>query len=61
MKAIIPLKFMLPFGLFLLAGSFILKHFFALPDFADGFLKGAGIGIIFLSLIKQWYIKRENS
>ncbi|MDP9079421.1 MAG: hypothetical protein M3O71_18470 [Bacteroidota bacterium] len=61
MKSIIPLKFMLPVGLLLLAASFILKHFFILPDFVDGFLKGIGIGIIFISLIKQWYMKWENA
>ncbi len=52
---------MLPVGLLLLAASFILKHFFILPDFVDGFLKGIGIGIIFISLIKQWYMKWENA
>ena len=61
MKPIIPVRFLLPIGLLLLSASFILKHFFVLPDFADGFLKGIGIGIIFISLIRQWYLKQSNS
>ncbi|WP_428328976.1 hypothetical protein [Mucilaginibacter sp.] len=61
MKPIIPVKYLLALGLLLLSASFILKHYFALPDFADGFLKGTGIGIIMLVLIRQWYLKRSES
>jgi hypothetical protein len=51
MKPVIPLRFLLPIGLFLLSASFMVKHFVTLPDFANGLLIGVGIGIIFLSLI----------
>ncbi|SHN11620.1 hypothetical protein [Mucilaginibacter sp. OK098] len=61
MKPLIPVKFIIPLGLLLLSASFILKQFFVLPDFADGFLKGAGIGIILIAFIKQWYVKQSNS
>ena len=60
MKPLIPLKFMLPSGLFIIAISFILTHFLNIPDWANGFLKGMGIGIIGISLIKQWYVKRTQ-
>ncbi|WP_377166306.1 hypothetical protein [Mucilaginibacter terrae] len=51
MKPIMPLRFLLPIGLLLMAASFILKRFVALPHFANGTLMGVGIGIIFLSLV----------
>jgi len=60
MKPIIPFRFLLPIGLLLLTASFFFKQFLVLPDFADGFLKGLGIGLIFISLIRQWYIKRSE-
>ena len=60
MKPLIPLKFMLPAGLFIFAISFILTHFLNIPDWSNGFLKGMGIGIIGISLIKQWYVKRTQ-
>jgi len=51
MKPVIPIRYLLPVGLLMLSASFIIKHIFTLPDFADGFIKGAGIGVIFLSLV----------
>lgn len=60
MKPLIPLKFMLPVGLFIIALSFILTNFLNIPDWANGFLKGLGIGIIVISLIKGWYVKRTQ-
>jgi hypothetical protein len=47
-------------GLFILAASFFVKHIVpSLPDFAYGLMKGAGIGLIGLSVIKQLQLKRN--
>ncbi len=51
---------MLLVGLLLISASLILSHFVTMPDFVDGALKGVGIGIIFLSLIKSKTIKRAE-
>lgn len=61
MKPIIAVKFIIPIGLLLLSTSFIIEHFFIVPDFFDGILKGVGIGIILLALIKQGSVKRSGS
>ena len=60
MRPLFPVKYMLPAGLLLISASFILSHFVAMPDFVDGMLKGAGIGIIFLSLINGKAIKKTS-
>ncbi|NCD69378.1 hypothetical protein [Mucilaginibacter agri] len=51
MKPLLPVRFLIPIGLLIISASFVVKHFAAVPDFADGFLKGIGIGILVLSLI----------
>lgn len=51
---------MLTVGLLLMSASFILSHFVKMPDFVDGALKGVGIGIIFLSLIKGKILKKAE-
>gem|GEM_PF-6017006 len=38
-----------------------MKHIFTLPDFADGCIKGAGIGIMLLSLIYSVRNKQLNN
>jgi hypothetical protein len=59
-KPLIPIKFILPLGILLLAAGFIVKAFFNIPDYIHGFLIGAGIGIILLSIIKLWYTSRAE-
>lgn len=44
-------KIAIPLGLISIACSFILKHFFSIPDFWDGFLLGFGISMIVGGLI----------
>jgi hypothetical protein len=51
MKPVLPLRFLLPAGLFILSAGLMLRHFASLPDFANGILMGVGIGILVLSLI----------
>jgi len=60
MRPLFPVKYMLPVGLLLISASLILRHFIKMPDFVDGALKGMGIGIIFLSLIKSKAIKKAE-
>ena len=60
-KPLLPIKLMAPIGLFLLSAGILIKHFAAVPDFIDGFLKGIGIGMIFFSLVYQWYAKRNEA
>lgn len=57
MKPLTRVKYMLSTGLLLISASFIFSRFFAMPDFADGLLKGVGIGLIFLSMIRSRDIK----
>jgi F0F1-type ATP synthase assembly protein I len=52
------LRLVLPIGLLLFFGSFVLKHFGLIPDFVNGLMLGLGIGMIAGSLIKKWYIKK---
>jgi len=58
MKPVLPLRFLLPAGLFILSAGLMLRHFATLPDFANGLLMGVGIGIIFLSLIYMGKVKQ---
>lgn len=54
MKPLIPIKYMLPIGLFLLALSFFIKRFYSSePDAIDGLLKGFSIGLLVLYLIQN--------
>ncbi|WP_419700648.1 hypothetical protein [Mucilaginibacter sp. NFX135] len=51
MISLIPLKYMLPLGLFLLALSFFVKFIDkSEPDALDGLLKGISIGVLLLYL-----------
>ncbi|MEZ2338188.1 hypothetical protein AB6735_21240 [Mucilaginibacter sp. RCC_168] len=51
MISLIPLKYMLPLGLFLLALSFFVKFIYkSEPDALDGLLKGISIGVLLLYL-----------
>ncbi len=59
-KPLMPLKLIAPTGLLLLSASFFIKHFIAIADFADGLLKGIGIGMILFSLINQWHMKNTG-
>lgn len=43
----------LAIGLFILAGSTILRRFIPMNDFADGCIKGVGIGIMLLSIYRM--------
>ncbi|MBS1501562.1 MAG: hypothetical protein JST32_05840 [Bacteroidetes bacterium] len=40
-------------GLFVLSGSFIMKHYWPQADFADGFMKGLGITLLIAMFIRQ--------
>ena len=61
MKQVSRLRQLSALGLFILAASFFVKHFMpSLPDFADGLMKGAAIGLIGMSVIKQLQIKRNE-
>ena len=60
MKPLFPVKYMLPVGLLVISASLILSHFVKMPDFVDGALKGVGIGVIFLSLIKSKALKKAE-
>lgn len=40
-------------GLFIMSGTWILKHFAKLPDVADGLLTGVGIGIMLLPFLQK--------
>jgi hypothetical protein len=60
MKQVSRLRQLSALGLFILAASFFVKHIApSLPDFADGLMKGAGIGLVGLSVIKQLQLKRN--
>lgn len=51
MISLIPIKYMLPIGLFLLALSFFVKFLYpSEPDTVDGLLKGISMGILLLYL-----------
>ena len=55
---------LLAMGALVISLSFILKHYVTLSDAADGFLKGAGIGLMIVGLIltaKQLKFKRAQS
>lgn len=41
-------------GLLWISGVLILSRYASLPDIADGFLMGIGIGIMILALIKRY-------
>ncbi|MDT3401386.1 hypothetical protein [Mucilaginibacter terrae] len=51
MKTDLPIRLLMPAGLFIISASFIVGHYTALPDFANGLLLGVGIGLIFLSVM----------
>ncbi|ASU33513.1 hypothetical protein MuYL_1615 [Mucilaginibacter xinganensis] len=61
MKPVIAYKYIVAIGLLLLSASLVLKHYFVLPDFADGFLKGTGIGVLLLALVKKQRVKQSNN
>lgn len=58
MKPPLFFRLMLPLGLLLISASFLVSHFFKINDSLRGFLAGAGIGLMLVSLIKQWKMKR---
>jgi hypothetical protein len=61
MRPLFHSNIMISLGLLLLSASFLLKHFFAIPDFFDGFLKGISIGVILISVILKWYAKQNEN
>lgn len=46
-------KYSISIGLFILVISFIAGHYFTIPDFASGLLKGVAIGILLMVIIKK--------
>ena len=61
MKPLIPIKYMLPLGLFILASSIIIKVIYkSEPDAIDGLLKGFSIGILVLYLIQSLYQRKKT-
>jgi len=61
MKPLIPIKYMLPLGLFILASSIIIKVIYkSEPDAIDGLLKGFSIGVLILYLIQSLYKRKET-
>ncbi|MBB6108103.1 hypothetical protein [Mucilaginibacter lappiensis] len=61
MKPLIPIKYVLPLGLFLLALSMIVKSLYpSEPDAVDGLLKGFSIGILVLYLIQSLKLRKET-
>jgi hypothetical protein len=59
MKPILPLRFLFPVGLLILAASFVLKHFVPVSDVADGFMKGLSISILIMSIAS--YAHRKSA
>jgi len=61
MKPLIPIKYMLPLGLFILASSIIIKVIYkSEPDAVDGLLKGFSIGMLVVYLIQTLYKRKET-
>ena len=61
MKPLIPIKYILPLGLFVLALSIIIKSLYpSEPDAIDGLLKGFSIGGLVLYLIQSLYKRKET-
>lgn len=61
MNPLIPIKYMLPLGLFMLALSIIAKFLYpSEPDTIDGLLKGFSIGVLVLYLIQSLYKRKET-
>ena len=58
-KPLLPLRLVLPIGIMLFSGSFVLKYFGLITDFVNGLMLGLGIGMIAGSLIKKWHLKRS--
>lgn len=53
MRNSLPVKLAAIIGLLLLPASFIIKHYWHTePDGMDGFMKGAAIGLLLISVIK---------
>ena len=48
-------------GLFIISGSTIVSHYLHISDFADGFLKGIGLGLILVSLFSKRLQKQVQS
>lgn len=62
MKPVIPIKYMLPLGLFLLALSIIVKFMYpAEPDVINGLLKGFSIGVVVLCIIQSLYLRKQTA
>jgi hypothetical protein len=55
MKSKKNISILLPIGLLLVSGVSFITHLAKLevPDFADGFIKGIGIGLMILALVMQ--------
>ena len=61
MTSLIPIKYMLPIGLFLLALSFFVKFIYkSEPDALDGFLKGISIGMLILYLGQSLHKRKKQ-
>ncbi len=52
-----PVKLLVPVALFLLAASFLFKHYLHLSDVADGFIKGLSIGLLIIAIMKSRKVK----
>lgn len=61
MKNQFPARLMAAMGLIIISASFFVRHYTQMPDFADGLMKGIGIGMIVVALIKQTRLKRKES
>jgi len=53
-------RYKISIGLFILSISLIADHYFTVPDFLSGLLKGDAIGILLLIVIKKPHSEKAN-